>query len=234
MTIIEYIEKQKKIQNLLLVFIDSDDNVEENYQNLLQLLQNQKIKDNKSELKSFLHLLLHISDNHHRSNNFFGKIERILLQFKDEMTKYFSNFEIYSLFETNKRIVLFLLEEQIMIMDKTIYDVMYERKLVQNQYVLYFTKETHQFMINEVNDNNYPVDDLQTFHGFLLLTKSFLQDQTNEPPKTNLPKDFDEKRKIGENDEYFCKLIREDSIDEFIKFVKMTHLSLHKIIKPSM
>ena len=45
--------------------------------------------------------------------------------------------------------------------------------------------------------------------------------------------EFKEKRKIGENDAYICKLIREDSIEEFIIYVNKNDCSLNSIIKPS-
>ena len=45
---------------------------------------------------------------------------------------------------------------------------------------------------------------------------------------------FLEKRKIGENDEYICQLIRKDSINEFIDFVNTNNIQIQKyIIEPS-
>ena len=45
---------------------------------------------------------------------------------------------------------------------------------------------------------------------------------------------FNKKRKIGENDNYICELIRGDLIDDFIVFVNKTSLSLNSKIKFSL
>ena len=50
----------------------------------------------------------------------------------------------------------------------------------------------------------------------------------------NIQENFDENRKIGENDSYLCSIIRNDSCDEFIVYVNQTNLSLNMtIINPS-
>lgn len=43
--------------------------------------------------------------------------------------------------------------------------------------------------------------------------------------------EFDQKRKIGENDSYICELTRQDSVDEFIKYVKKMNISLVNQLK---
>ena len=42
----DYIENKKNIQLALLKFIDDDENMEENYDNLVHLLADQKIQEN--------------------------------------------------------------------------------------------------------------------------------------------------------------------------------------------
>ena len=44
---------------------------------------------------------------------------------------------------------------------------------------------------------------------------------------------YEEKRKIGENDSLISKLIREDSVEEFVSFINKTNFSLLSIINPS-
>ena len=48
-----------------------------------------------------------------------------------------------------------------------------------------------------------------------------------------LPEDFNEKRKIGENDGFLCQLIRNDSIKEFIMHVTKESISLKSTINLS-
>lgn len=44
---------------------------------------------------------------------------------------------------------------------------------------------------------------------------------------------FDEKRQIGENDSYICKLIRNDSVEEFVSYVNRSNIPLSSSIKSS-
>ena len=48
-----------------------------------------------------------------------------------------------------------------------------------------------------------------------------------------MPPNFFENREKGENDSYICKLIREDSIDEFIEYVNKSNISLESTINQS-
>ena len=59
-------------------------------------------------------MVVKISNYHHRFSNFFDKIIKVILIFQDEILKLFSNTEIYQLFGSNKRILLFLFEENIL------------------------------------------------------------------------------------------------------------------------
>ena len=48
-----------------------------------------------------------------------------------------------------------------------------------------------------------------------------------------LPDDFDEMRNKGENDSFICKLIREDSVEDFIAYVNKNCISPNANINPS-
>ena len=45
--------------------------------------------------------------------------------------------------------------------------------------------------------------------------------------------EYDEKRKIGENDSYICTLIRNDSVQDFISYINKKNISISSIIEPS-
>ena len=104
----KYIEEMKNIQENLISYIDN----EENYKNLINIFQKINIHEDKFKIKSLFHLLLQISNNYHRVSDFFSKIERIIQQFKEDIKKYFSNTELYLIFQSNKRLLLFLIEEK--------------------------------------------------------------------------------------------------------------------------
>ena len=79
----EYIDKNKEIQNELLLFLDKEDEIEENYQNLHKLITSYKIIDNEHELKSFLYLITNICNNHYQTPSFISKIERLFDSLKE-------------------------------------------------------------------------------------------------------------------------------------------------------
>ena len=189
MNIEEIINKMKQIQQYLIEYIDNEDDIEEKYQNLIFLFQDQKIQDNKQEIRIVLHLLSQIAKNHFRYSNFHDKIKRILLFFKNEINKYFYKFEIINLFKGNKNIMLFLITEEIIKVDESMIAKM---------------KKSHEYFSPEFK----------------------LKDET-------LPDIFYENRKIGENDDLICKMIREDLIDEFISHVNKMDTPLQSTIKPS-
>lgn len=93
------------------------------------------------ELDSTLRLILNIANNHHRSNDFFSKIEKIILIFKNEIKQSYSNLDIFNNFKSNKRILLFLIEEKIMKMDKTIASIINKGIYKESKYPNYFFPE---------------------------------------------------------------------------------------------
>ena len=75
MRIDEYLAEMKSLQIDLLLFFECEDNIENNFQSLINTLDEKKICEDKHKLSAFLHLLSKISDSHHRKNDFFSKIE---------------------------------------------------------------------------------------------------------------------------------------------------------------
>lgn len=83
----EYIAKKKQLQNYILEFLDDSQNSEENFQILLNEVTDQKISESKTNLTETLHLISKISDNYYHFPDFFPKVEKILLIFKEEIKK---------------------------------------------------------------------------------------------------------------------------------------------------
>ena len=183
----------QEIQNSVLQFIENVEKVEENFQNLIQLLDDHKIRDDKHFLKSFLYLVSKISNNHYREKDFFSKIEQILTELKNDIKKCLTNHEIFKIFKGNKRIILFLIEQDLIKIDEQIAD-----KIINNKNTQYFYPEI----------------------------KNFLSEEEQQKISSELPENFEENRKIGENDDQICELIRNDMIDEFITHVNRMNISL--------
>ena len=213
MTIQENFSKMKKMYISILSYIDESNSLM-NFSNLIKILDKIKIGDNLHLLKSLLYILLKISNYHHRTPALIGKIEEIIRYFKDQINKYFPNWEIFNIFKSNKRILLFLFEEKIIKMENYIATKIITYKYLKRNYFKYFLPEIKPF-INE---------------RFL---KSHGCEQLISEISEELPKNFYEKRKSGENDSPICEVIRNDSVTEFTSFIEKNKISLDHIIDSS-
>ncbi|KAK8846488.1 hypothetical protein M9Y10_020511 [Tritrichomonas musculus] len=184
----------KDVEENLLIFLEKQDFNEFN-----DYLQNQKISENKYELKSFLYLIVAISNHHYRTQQFFTKIEQIIKSLQEKIQYFFSNFEIFRIFQASKRILLFLFKLKIITPTEDIYYVINTKdKYINRNYLEYFYLEFEQYMDEK--------------------TKSSIQ----------IPKiidEFNEKRENGENDNYICQLIRNDLVIDFIKYINKENIS---------
>ena len=141
MSIENYLNRMKEIQINLLKYLEKDDDIK-NYDNLINLIIAHKLFENKYEFKSILYLLLHISNNHYRGPNFFNKIFKIISFISETIKKYFTNFEIFNIFQSNNRIILFLIEEKIIIIDNYIASIIKKSTLNTK----YFFNEIKTFL----------------------------------------------------------------------------------------
>ena len=116
------------------------------------------------------------------------------------LSNYFTNDEIFNIFKNNKRILLYLFDEKVIIFDQNILYKIINKNYEESNYTQYFMPE------------------------IILLTK------TNDK---EIPDQFAEKRKTGENDLFICELIRNDSVEEFIAFINKNNISLNTKIEPS-
>ena len=107
----EYIINLKKIQDILLQFLDNNDQSKDAIQTLNK-------ENNKNEICYILNLISTICNNHHQSPDFFQKIEQVILFFSDDIKNNYSNIEIFNLFKKNKRILLYLIQKEILIINE--------------------------------------------------------------------------------------------------------------------
>lgn len=201
---LKYINEKKDTQKAFLDFIDNENDIEENYQNLLQLLNDQKIGGDPTELKVYFNLITKVANFHYRSSNFFDKIEKLLLYFKDQISRNFSNLEVFLIFQSNKRILLFLFNESILKFD----DLVYKKIIINDDYLNFFYPEIVIYN-NSAQYNSKCIGNKEI--------TDYYQENRDE---------FKEKRRIGENDTYICQLIQKDDIDNFIIHIKESNLSL--------
>ena len=204
----EYLEKMTTIQSHILKYMNNNPNDDENYHILMKYLEDQKIRENKYFIKELFHLILHISNNYHRTPKFYDKIDKMISAFLKEMKDYFSNYEIFNIFKGNKRILLFLFEQKIITPDASIAITLMKDKYKKASYHYYFFPELKNFY-----DEN------------LLIEMYEIEHQLFENQEIVDIEKFKENRQTGENENEICRLIREDLIDDFVEYMRNTKLS---------
>lgn len=86
MEIQDYLTSKKEFHELLLNFLDcEEDEYEDSYLKLNKYIQITKFIEDRTELREFILLVLIISNNHHREHAFYKKIEQILLPIKSKI-----------------------------------------------------------------------------------------------------------------------------------------------------
>ena len=207
----KYIEEMRKIQDTLIDFIDDEGMNDESFKSLFDQLNKHLIIQDHHKFRTFFRILANISNNHHRCANFFEKIEKILFNIKSEIKKCFSNSELFEIFESNKRILLYLFDEKMLIMDDNIIS-----NIINKKYYMYFAPE------------------LRSHTESIKKATVFLYDNTTiKEIMEELPENFYENRKRGENENYICELIRNDSVEEFIRYVNQNNYPLESLVNPS-
>ncbi|KAK8894716.1 hypothetical protein M9Y10_023153 [Tritrichomonas musculus] len=216
-TINQYVAKMQRLENELISFITQDNHSDEDYENLANFFDEQKIRD-QHEFKAILHLIVNISNNYLRNADFFTNIEQILLIFQNEIDDFFSNDELFDIFRDNKRILLFLFEEKLLTPDMYIASIITSRQYKQAFYPHYFSPEFRSFfnisLCLYIDEKN---------HVFSNNT-SFIQNDFET---------FEVKRLSGENDDFLCQIIQKDSLKEFISYANQKNLALSTKIEPS-
>ena len=156
-------------------------------------------------------MITRIANYHYRSSNFYDKIIKIILIFKDAIKNMFSNTEIFQIFQSNKRLLLFLFEENLLKLNNSIS----QELAADDDYFYYFYPELSSYNFVIPREPSKSTD---------LKIIEYIQSS---------PEEFNFKRKIGENDDYLCKLIREDDIDHFISYINKNSISIDSQIEES-
>ena len=200
----EYLNRSREIQNYLLQFFEQDENTEENYQQIIDFFISYRIEEKKNELKEILNLIVKICNNHHKTPAFYNKVQKIILYFQDSIKKFYCNSDIFNIFKSNKKLLLFLFQSKLLIPDNYIANSITQKKYEKFNYCHFFYPEFRDF------------EKFKKYSTFYENTK-----------------DFEAKRENGENDDHICRLIREDLIADFISYTNQNIYNLHSKIKKS-
>ena len=158
---------------------------------------------------------------------FFSK-EQIITFYLEDIKRFFSQSEIFQIFCRNMRILLFFFVAKILIPDKKMHDFfrkqsiqrLDEKNIYQNAYLRYFYIEFKSFIDEEVAYIEQIYDFLEKRPGRVNIPffKRKLRNFAGEAVSKNLEL-FKTKRRIGEIDFHLCEIIRNDLLNDFIKFV---------------
>ena len=110
----DYIRDKKELYSTLLSYIEQFDNDYIHFHRLIKLVEDKRICEDRDEFEHFLYLIVSISNDHHRIENFFNKIEQIINKYKDTIRQMYSNSQILNIFKSNKRILLYLIGNKIL------------------------------------------------------------------------------------------------------------------------
>ena len=153
----KYLDFKKDLQKKLVEFLDDETNNEHLFAKLIKLVDDQKLLENKPELDLFFMLITTIANDHYRSANFFDKIFQILNYLKSAFKQTYLNSEIFKIFKSNKRILLFLIQNGYLNIDQSIVRKMTTQKFINNGYDKYFAPELKPFIMTnqtiEQSDN---------------------------------------------------------------------------------
>lgn len=205
MDIQNHLKEMKNFTQELLNFLDNDDNYDENYSKLIQLINNQQMLENHHKFRVILCIVSKVTNNHHRTALFNKKIEQLFSYLKVYIKKHMTNEEIAKIFLKNKRVLLFLIEEKILELNEDI-------KIRMANYMTYYSNY-RKYFFPEIKD--------------------ILSPREAKSAEKKIPENFEELRKHGENDDRLYQLIRKDMLDEFIIFQNTNNIDLSSNIESS-
>ena len=135
----EYVNSKNEFNGSLLTFIDNEQENQDDFlfESLTQMYDLNEIGKSRDELKILLHMISKISRNHHRKDNFFDKIEKIIEYIKNDIKQTLSNFDIFTIFEDCNRILVYLFEKSILVLDLNIYKYFISNFFNVNSYQYY-------------------------------------------------------------------------------------------------
>lgn len=146
--LLKHIEDMRKLHSVLLLFLQDSGGLDEDFvhfQSFKEILIEQGILHKKQKLKSVLLLILNIYNKHQRSSFFFSKIEQIFVYLEKTIKNTFTNEQIFTIFSSNKLILLFLFDHKIISVNKNIYEYLKHDESHTNYIHFFFTLKSRVF-----------------------------------------------------------------------------------------
>ena len=136
-----YIDIMRNIQDEILKAFDPKKDSESLKDDLIYNLSKFNILNNNDVFRSFLHLLSKIYENRHQFQDNLKIIESIIIHYKKYILDIFQNCEIFTIFKNDNRLLLFLINSEILKIDKFVINAMKNEK-----YSSFFFPEIKDFL----------------------------------------------------------------------------------------
>lgn len=159
-----------------------------------------------------------VANNHARSTNFFDKIFKLLDYFMINMKQSFSNNEIFDLFKSNKRILLYLIESKALYIDKNILNILENGKYKKGKYKEYLNLsiDKHDQPENSIDFERNQIKGENDLNICKLIQKDMISDFVVYVKKMNFPLDALIKTSIFETNPFLLK--KEPTLLEYCAF----------------
>lgn len=159
------------------------------------------------------------------------------MHYEEYIKKSFKNSELFDIFKKNPIILYFLVDQNIIVLDNSITTTILNenRKFVYRQYenneMINITKKKRKF----INKNTFLKNYKYYFFKHIQFDHKERSKVLEELLKIDeqIMENFDQKCQTGENDSYISKLIRDDSVEEFIAYTSKLNISLSSEISES-
>ena len=116
-------------------------------------IEKHQIGKDGEEMYQFLEIIKSIGDHHHRDQHFNNRMNQILEHYKDQIKKTLSNIEIFHIFKNNKKIVYFLLKNDIITITDEIYNEMMNKVEINGKrYWRFFIPEIEKIVDKKTNE----------------------------------------------------------------------------------
>lgn len=189
----DYITRMKMLYSALLEYIDSDDDSPESFQEFAAFLKGNDFGGNADELRTILNLISKVSKHHRGGQNQTAKLKKVIAHFLPVIKQTLSNLDLFRIFRGSRLLLLFLFDEQAVRVDEEVAYLVSQK--VGMHGLNFFYPEVKRFLTK--NGKYGPI---------IASNTTFKKDET-----------FERKRREGENDSLICSLIREDSLEDFVR-----------------
>ncbi|KAK8843071.1 hypothetical protein M9Y10_025262 [Tritrichomonas musculus] len=205
-----YFDQKKELYRLIYDFFECEDDLNNVFDNLINYIRKEQISNTSEDFFILLKMISYKINSYKPNSKILSKFENLIILFKKEIKQTFSNLEIFNIFKNNKLVLLYLKKNDIIKIDESVFNFIEKNMKKYSSYQYYFYEDIVPML---------PDPDKSE-----ILTKVKLYD----------PSIFNEKRFLGENDNDICKLIKNDSVEEFVSYVNKANINLsNTLIKES-